>query len=63
MEPVESLWSLEAIGITDYKSTDDHVWSEFESDIKRVEGRYAVGLPWRDGMAERLKPNRASAQN
>ena len=27
-----------------------------------MEGRYAVGLPWRDGMAERLKPNRASAQ-
>ena len=61
-EPVESLWLLEAIGIADSQSTDDHVWSQFESDIKKVEGRYAVGLPWRDGMAERLKPNRASAQ-
>ena len=57
VEPVESLWSLEAIGIADYQSTDDHVWSDFESEIKKVDGRYAVGLPWKDGMAERLRPN------
>ena len=62
VEPVESLWALEAIGIADVKSVDDHVWSDFESTVTKVDGRYAVGLPWKEGMADRLKPNRANAQ-
>ena len=62
VEPVESLWSLEAIGIADFRSTDDQVWTDFESTIEKVDGRYSVSLPWKDGMAERLKPNRVSAQ-
>ena len=60
-EPVEALWELEAIGITE-RQAENQVWSDFEASIERVEGRYSVGLPWRDGMAERLKSNRASAQ-
>ena len=41
---------------------EDPILSQFESEIRDIGGRYSVALPWRDGMKERLIPNRASAQ-
>ena len=59
----ENFWTLDSIGITDsVESADDQVFANFKAEIQDVGGRYSVALPWREGMKDRLKPNRASAQ-
>ena len=58
VEPVSNFWSLEAIGISPKELNEEE---EVSLEVKKEDGRYTVGLPWKEGMREQLWDNRASA--
>ena len=54
-QSVKSFWELESIGISPDK--EDSVLTRFENDLRQVEGRYEVTLPWKSGARELLLDN------
>ena len=59
-QSVKSFWELESIGISPDK--EDSVLTRFENDLRQVEGRYEVTLPWKSGARERLLDNEKLAK-
>ena len=59
-QSVKSFWELESIGISPDK--EDSVLTRFENDLRQVEGRYEVTLPWKSGARERLLDNQKLAR-
>ena len=59
-QSVKSFWELESIGISPDK--EDSVQTRFENDLRQVEGRYEVTLPWKSGARERLLDNEKLAR-
>ena len=59
-QSVKSFWELESIGISPDK--EDSVLTRFENDLRQVEGRYEVTLPWKSGARERLLDNKKLAK-
>ncbi|XP_042147986.1 uncharacterized protein LOC121046466 [Ixodes scapularis] len=61
---LRGFWELESIGIADRpcSKTEEHneVLTEFNETIKKVDGRYEVGLPWKASTGN-LKDNRTLA--
>ena len=59
-QSVKSFWELESIGISPDK--EDSVLTRFENDLRQVEGRYEVTLPWKSAARERLLDNEKLAR-
>ena len=61
-ESLRRLWSLEEIGIREPNEDDSGLLTWFDQSVTKVDGRYEVGLPWKEGGTERLQQNRPSAE-
>ena len=59
---VRNLWSLEGVGICETEATNTDVLSNFDASVLKVDGRYEVKLPWKEGAASALMANRESAE-
>lgn len=65
---ISRLWQLETIGIQDsievktQQQRELEVREQFDSSVKRTDGRYVVSLPWTEGHApDKMNSNRAAA--
>ena len=57
---VRKMWDLESIGIgADEKRSElvDPVLSDFNQSVEFVDGRYKVGLPWKEDLKPQLMSN------
>ena len=62
---VRRFWDLESIGIGSQElvAPTDKVLEDFDKSIQFKDGRYEVGLPWKQGsQVPKLKDNRSQAQ-
>ena len=63
-DPMNNFWDLEVIGVNKPNDDllDDSVLRSFNDNIRLVDGRYEVKLPWKEGMKEQLLDNRPMAK-
>lgn len=59
---LKAFWELESIGVSDLPETaaDERLMKEFSGNIKEVNGRYEIRLPWKNEVE--LADNRAVAE-
>ncbi|XP_064481411.1 uncharacterized protein LOC135394547 [Ornithodoros turicata] len=63
-ERLQSFWDLEHLGIADAAESPgiDPVLQRFEDSTLLENGRYSVGLPWKDNLVSRLGTNKTTAE-
>ena len=63
-QSIRNFWDLDVIGITENPEVSyDPVLTEFKQNIKHIDNRYHVSLPWRPGFKDKLRNNEAQARS